>query len=193
MSDTPLSGNTADSEQASAARPQKPRRWYTHPMLWITAVAVGVPLSMAYPAGTASGEIRSAGRPHGDFVVRTAECYSWGEMWSSDVWVVTELERPLFGGTGFRGGLQVLEDGAGRWRVVTENPKGCVGFKCPQRPVDARQCKVFDVVSKTGGWLWRRHGHARLDCTFPEGGTLKADLKFAGCAHVISSGSDVDP
>ncbi len=153
-------------------------------------VAVGVPLSGSYPAGTAKGEIRSTGQPHGDFVVRTAECYSWGEMWSSEVAVIKELERTLFGDTGFQGGLEILEDGAGRWRVVTESPKGCSGFNCPQHAVDARHCKVFDVVSETGGWLWRRHGHARLDCTFPEGGTLKADLTFRGCAQVMTSDSD---
>ncbi|MBN1610757.1 MAG: hypothetical protein JW940_29270 [Polyangiaceae bacterium] len=163
------------------------------PLLVLTIVAVAVPLSGAYPAGTAAGEIRSTGRPHGDFVVRAAECYSWGDLWSSDVWVITELERPLSGGTGFRGGLLIEQDGPGRWRAVTENPNGCSGFKCPQRAVDPRRCKRFDVVSETRGWLWRRRGHARLDCSFPEGGTLEADLTFSGCAHVLSSSADADP
>jgi hypothetical protein len=44
---------------------------------------------------------------------------------------------------------------------------------------------VFDVdVHKTNNNIndiWVVEGHAQLDCTTPEGGTVTANLKFDGC------------
>jgi hypothetical protein len=166
------------------------KRWrgWLGPAMVVMVLLIG--LSGAYPWGCASGEIRSRGAPHGEFTVKVAECYSAGEAWSSDVRIITRLERTWDGRTGFRGGLDLVEDSTGGWRAVLESPHGCNGFECPQRPVDRRHCQVFDVRSEARGWWWRRRGHARLDCSFPEGGTLKAELAFRGCAIVMPLGGD---
>ncbi|HOU94626.1 MAG TPA: hypothetical protein PLU22_26425, partial [Polyangiaceae bacterium] len=150
-------------------------------------------LSGVVPWGSASGEIRSTGAPHGDFTVPVAECYNDGEAWSSDVWIITRLERTWGGKTGFRGGLELVEDGAGGWRAILENPNSCDGFDCPKRAVEPRHCPVCDVRSEARGWWWRRRGHARIDCSFPPGGTLKVERAFPGCAIVMPMGGDPWP
>lgn len=141
------------------------------------------------PRGSATGEIRSHGAPHGDFVVRPVTCFSGGHWGFTGVWVVTET---LTSGNrrGFKGGLKIVINDAGGWEAHVENPTICQGFKCEQRRVDERQCRVFDLrLTDRNAWL-RRDGHARLDCAFAEGGTLTADLVFKGCAAVRSGGDD---
>lgn len=145
----------------------------------------------SHPQGSVTGDIRSTGAPHGDFVVRPVTCVTGGHWGFDGVWVVTET---LTEGdrSGFRGGLKIVDAGAGGWDAWVENPNVCQGFKCQQRYVDRKHCRVFDVVvSDTSVWL-RRGGHARLDCAFPGGGTLKAELAFDGCAEVPTQGGDAD-
>jgi hypothetical protein len=105
-------------------------------------------------------------------------------------WIITRLERTWDGKAGFRGGLELVEDGAGGWRAIVENPNFCAGFECPKRAVARSYCPVFDVRSEARGWGWQRRGHARIDCSFPEGGTRNVDLTFRGCAIVTPMGGD---
>jgi hypothetical protein len=94
---------------------------------------------------------------------------------------------------GFRGGLKILKNDADGWEACVENPDVCQGFQCRQLWVDTEHCRAFDlVVTDMSVWL-RRSGHAYFDCAFPEGGTLKAELTFNGCAEVPSQGADADP
>ncbi len=105
------------------------------------------------------------------------------------MWVVTEM---LTSGQrrGFKGGLKIPKNDAGSWDAYVENPNICQGFRCRQLLVEREHCRVFDVVvTDTNVWQ-RRSGHAHIDCAFPEGGTLKAELTFNGCAQVPSHGTD---
>jgi len=155
----------------------------------VTALALAFRVSMSYPSGTVTGEIRASGPPYGDFVIRPADCFL-AEDWGFDgVWVVSSLERTSNGHLGFRGGLGLVEDGSSR-RAVLESPHGCNGFKCPQWPVQPNHCSVYDLSTQESGWAWRERGHARLDCRFPGGGTLQVDLSFEGCAYVMDTGGD---
>ena len=49
----------------------------------------------------------------------------------------------------------------------------------------ALHCSCIVVLVENSGTMVNdvrlREGYARLDCAFPEGGTLKVDLKFSGC------------
>jgi hypothetical protein len=138
---------------------------------------------VTYPRGSVSGELRSTGAPHGDFVVRPVTCFT-GEHWHfRGVWMVTET---LSSGdrTGFQGGLKIVANRAGEWEAYVENPNRCEGFKCEQWQVPPERCRVFDVVVRSRH-AWLRHdGHARIECAFPEGGTLQADLTFDRCGWV---------
>ena len=146
---------------------------------------------MSHPRGSVTGEIRSTGKPHGDFVVKPVTCYSGGHWDFNGVWVVTET---LTSGSkrGFKGGLKIVKNDAGGLETYVENPRICQGFQCKLTRVNPQYCNVFNVnVEERNIWM-RYNGAARFDCTFPEGGTLKADLDFRGCALVSSGSAEAD-
>ncbi len=134
--------------------------------------------------GSTEGEIRSTGAPHGDFVMAPPSCHSGEHESFFGVLVAPKLEE-INGHTGVRGGLKVLKNALGQWEAYLENPKTCRGFSCQVLQVEAQQCKVFDIEVKNTNTrkngIRLREGHARLDCAFSQGGTLKADLVFKGC------------
>jgi hypothetical protein len=141
------------------------------------------------PAGSATGEIRSTGKSHGDFVVRPVTCFAGGHWGFEGVWVVPETQTTAQR-RGFKGGLKIMKHDTGQWEAHVENPLVCQGFKCEQRRVERRHCRLFDVVVGSRSLWLRQSGHARLDCGFPEGGTLRVDLTFKGCAEVASGGAE---
>lgn len=144
---------------------------------------------LSYPRGSVAGEIRSTGAPLGDFVVRPVTCFSGGHWGFTGVFLVTET-LTSGGKRGFKGGLKILKNEAGEWEAQVENPNRCEGFKCEQWRVPGQHCRVLDVVVQ-GMNVWLRYdGHANIDCAFPEGGALKAELSFKGCGRVPSEGGD---
>jgi hypothetical protein len=160
--------------------------------LFVVAIlALAFTIFRSYPQGSVTGDIRSTGAPHGDFIVRPVTCFSGGHWGFDGVWVVTET---LTSGdrTGFKGGLKIMSNGAGGWDAYAENPNICQGFKCQQRHIDVKHCRVHDLVVSDMSPFLRTSGHATFDCAFPEGGTLKAALTFDGCAEVPSDGGDAD-
>ena len=152
----------------------------------LSGAAFGILLS--YPRGSVTGEIHSTGMPHGDFVVRPVTCFSGGHWGFTGVWVVSET---LTSGSkrGFKGGLKIMKNDAGAWETYVENPNICQGFKCQLKKVDPRYCNVFNVVVEDMSIWMRYDGLAQINCTFPDGGTLKTDLSFKGCAKVHAGGS----
>ncbi len=163
------------------------RRWAL--LILLSTVLLALGFFSIYPRGSATGAIQSRGAPHGDFVVQPVTCFSGGHWGFTGVWVVTET---LTAGhrRGFKGGLKIVKDDTGEWEAYVENPTVCEGFKCEQRQVDRRQCRVFDLrVDGMNAWL-RYDGHARFECAFPAGGSLTANLTFTGCARVPSGGED---
>jgi len=144
---------------------------------------------LSHPAGSASGEIRSRGRPHGDFIVRPVTCFAGGHWGFEGVWVVPET-LTSGGRRGFKGGLKIVKIDGGGWEAIVESPQACQGFTCEQRRVEQRHCRRFDVVVGSRNIWLRQDGHARMDCAFPAGGTLKVDLTFKGCARVSSQGAE---
>lgn len=177
--------------------PSDPRPKASAPLRWLFTVLIALALAaggfqcwVTYPRGSVSGQVQSAGAPHGSFVVTPVTCFS-GDHWGFDgVWVVTETES-RGGRSGFRGGLKIVSTGAGDWNVYVENPNRCSGFQCEQWHVPRQHCPVFDVtVERRHVWL-RYSGHANIECGFPEGGTLTTTLTFDDCGWVPSSGGDV--
>lgn len=152
-------------------------------------VGFAVSLLLSYPQGSVTGEVVASGAPHGTFVVHPATCYSGSHWGFSGLWIVTEM-KTSGNKRGFRGGLKLVEGDDGNIEAYVENPLACTGFKCQQRRVNPAHCKVFEVWIGERNWWFRRAGHARFDCRFPEGGTLVADLTFRGCGQVPSSGGD---
>ena len=157
-------------------------------MLVLVALGALAILLRSHPSGSATGVIRATGKPHGGFVLRVGECYL-GEDWGFDgVWVVRELEE-AGDRRGFRGGLRIERDGAGEWQATVESPNGCRVFTCPQVRVAREHCRVHELAVEETTVFLRRSGHARLECTFPEGGTLEASVDFRRCAARPSEGS----
>jgi hypothetical protein len=148
-------------------------------------------IAVTYPQGSVSGEVRSRGAPHGDFSIFPETCFS-GDHWGFDgVWLVTET-RTSGDRTGFQGGLKIIREEDGPWAAVLENPQRCEVFTCEQTQVLEQTCAVFDLAVERPHRWWRYRGHARLDCAFAEGGTLTADLSFARCGWVPSTGESAD-
>jgi hypothetical protein len=152
-------------------------------------LGVAASLFLSYPQGSVTGEIVASGDPHGTFVVHPVTCYSGSHWGFSGLWLVTEMQTSG-NKRGFTGGLKIVEGDDGSIEAHVENPLVCTGFKCQQRRVDPAHCKLFEVAIGERNWWFRRAGHARFECRFPEGGELKADLTFRSCGQVPSSGGD---
>jgi len=153
----------------------------------LVVLLVALPLGFflfSIAGGGAKGEIRSRGEPFGTYVQKPPACHSGEHENFFGVWVAPEVKK-LNGKEGFQGGLKILKNPLGEWTVYVESPIGCEGFKCPIRELEKKHCKVFDVevrnTSTTYNDIRVREGHAKLDCSFPEGGTLTANLTFDGC------------
>jgi len=150
----------------------------------LDVVAVIVFFASGAFGSSVEGEIRSAGLPNGDFVMAPPTCHSGEHESFFGVWVAPELEE-IDGRTGFRGGLKVLKNPLGQWEAYLESPNTCRGFECQVLQVKKEHCLVFDIRVENSGTTVNdvrlREGYAKLQCKFPEGGTLKVDLKFSGC------------
>ena len=135
--------------------------------------------------GSVEGQMRSTGKPHGDFTMKPEACFSGEHESFFGVWVAPKLVK-VDGRQGFIGGLKILKSDVGKWKVFVESPNDCEGLKCEIRPLPEEHCPTFDVgvrnTSTTINDIRVREGHAKLDCTLPEGGTFQADLKFDGCS-----------
>lgn len=154
-------------------------------VLLVLGLMLAVPVGsfLINPPGTATGEIRASGAPHGDFVLHPAACHT-GDHWSFDgVWVFEEMLSEG-GREGFRGGLKIAGDGAGGWEAYVEDPNACDGFQCRRVFVDRKRCRVYDVAVTDTSMLTGYSGHADIDCAFPGGGTLRARITFEGCDDV---------
>jgi hypothetical protein len=133
--------------------------------------------------GTVDGEVRSRGKPYGDYVLKAASCFSGDRENFFGAWITPELEDKG-DRYGAKGGLKLVKNSLGEWEVYVESPLECDGFKCTVRPVDAKRCALFDIDVHNTNTLVNdvveRRGHAKLDCRF-EGGSLTANLTFDEC------------
>ncbi|HEY3500044.1 MAG TPA: zinc ribbon domain-containing protein [Polyangiaceae bacterium] len=136
-------------------------------------------------SGGAKGEIRSRGKPFGTYVQKPPACHSGQHENFFGVWVAPEVTKRQ-GRSGFQGGIKLLKTELGEWAAFVESPVECEGFKCKIQKVDAKHCKVFDIdvrnTSTSINDIRLREGHAKLDCSFPEGGSLVVNLTFDGCS-----------
>jgi hypothetical protein len=180
---TPAAGATAAPVVAAVARRKKLLRL----VLAFVAIDVAVViffLSSGVFSSSVEGEIRSTGMPNGDFVMAPPACHSGEHESFFGVWIAPELEE-IDGRTGFRGGLKVLKNPLGQWEAYLESPNTCRGFECQVLQVKREHCLVFDILVENSGTVVNdvrlREGYAKLQCRFPEGGTLMVDLKFSGC------------
>jgi hypothetical protein len=135
-------------------------------------------------SGGVEGEIRARGKPFGTYVQKPAACHSGQHESFFGVWLAPEI-RESGGRSGFQGGLKLVKTQLGDWAVFVESPLECEGFRCAIRELDKKSCKVFDIdvrnTNTTINDIRLKEGHAKLDCSFPDGGSLVANLTFDGC------------
>jgi hypothetical protein len=152
----------------------------------ITAAVMGVIFlfNQFSGSGSAKGEIHSRGKPFGDYVLTATNCFSGERESFFGAWVTPKLED-LGDRQAAKGGLKLVKGHTGEWEVYVESPLECESFKCKIRPLNAEHCRVFEVevrnTNTTVNDMRVREGRAKLDCTFPEGGSLSANLAFDGC------------
>lgn len=126
------------------------------------------------------GAFVSAGRPVGDFTIVPKKCRSGQRM--------NFFGAVLLGEGPDDGAVVAIIDPVRGKLVKVEVPGSC---KPPDREVcrevliEPSMCSKFDVsVSRTStevNDIRLLDGHISLDCTFPEDGTVRADLKFENC------------
>jgi hypothetical protein len=141
-------------------------------------------LAFTLGSGSVEGEIHARGKPFGTWSMKPTSCYSGQHQNFFGVWLARELEKAN-GREGFKGGLKLMKSPLEEWNVYVETPLECESFKCKIFELPRSSCKVFDVdVRKTGNNIndiWVVEGHAKVDCTTPEGGVVTANLTFDGC------------
>jgi|GEM_PF-2007769 len=154
----------------------------------MVALFILVPLALVVATcgdGSVEGELRSRGKPHGDFVLKPTSCFSGEHESFFGVWVTPKLKK-VSGRQGFQGGLKLLKNNLNEWEAYVESPVECDGLACKIRPLDRTQCKVFQVdvrnTSTSINDIRVREGSARFDCQFAGGGSFNATLKFDGCS-----------
>ncbi len=126
------------------------------------------------------GEFVAKGAPLGDFTFKPKQCRSGQRMNFFGV--------VLLGDGPTDGGILVIEDAVRGKMLKVEVPGSCKPPDhevCTEILVEPKHCKVYESS------IERTHtevndvrlldGHLRIDCTFPEGGTAKADIRFTGC------------
>lgn len=139
----------------------------------------GLFLFMLWP-GSVEGTLRSQGQPFGDRERELTTCYSGDRQ--NYFGVALKPEDRSFD---VAGGVKILKNAADQWTVYVERPLGCAPAQCELVELDRKQCSVFDVDVRNSGMtvneIRGRKGRARLECRFPEGGSLSAALEFSGC------------
>jgi len=139
----------------------------------------GLILFLLWP-GSVEGTVRSRGQPFGDRERELTTCYSGDRQ--NYFGVALKPEDRSFDSAG---GVKILKNAADQWAVYVERPLGCVPAQCELVELDRKQCSVFDVDVRNSGITVneiRGHkGRAKLECRFPEGGSLSAALEFSGC------------
>lgn len=130
--------------------------------------------------GKVEGSFVSSGKPIGDFTFTPAQCRTGARMNFYGV--------VLVGNGPTEGGLLVAIDPAQGKFLKIEVPGSCKPPDyevCTEIMIKPEQCQNWDVdVSGTGvtiNEMRMMKGHARADCAFPEGGSVKVNLDFGGC------------
>jgi len=146
---------------------------------WFWLVPVASVAIFLWP-GSVEGTVRTTGKPFGDGQRELSTCYSGDRQSFFGVSV-----KPDGRGFAETGGMKILKNDADQWVVYLERPLGCESAQCELTQVDRNACSTFDVEVRNSGTIANeirvRRGHARLECRFPEGGSLKAELEFSGC------------
>jgi hypothetical protein len=165
------------SSGASATQGAAPSKSRWRFLWWLAIPALFV--FMIWP-GSVEGTLRSRGQPFGDREREFSACYSGDRQ--NYFGVALKPEDRSFESAG---GVKILKNAADQWLVYVERPLGCAPAQCELVELDRKQCSVFEVDVRNSGMtvneIRGRTGRAKLECRFPEGGTLSAALEFSGC------------
>ncbi|NMB74136.1 MAG: zinc-ribbon domain-containing protein [Myxococcales bacterium] len=130
--------------------------------------------------GHTEGSFVSKGQPLGDFTFTPTQCRSGQRM--------SFFGAILVGDGPTEGGLLVGEDAVKGKFVKLEVPGSCKPPDyevCTELFIERSYCSVFEAYAKntntTVNDIRLVDGHLKLDCVFPEGGSVKADIKFENC------------
>ena len=189
---SPLSAADTGSSGPAEARPvgqqgrvAKPRRAPVLVSVLMAIVTLGGGIAAFFivggkGCGHVEGSLTSTGRPLGDFTFTPATCRSGQRMSFNGV--------GLIGNGPTEGGILVIDDVAKGKFLKVEIPGSCrpPDYEvCTEIDIVRENCTVFEVsirqTSTTVNDIRLVDGHARIDCTFPQGGTAKADLVFENC------------
>lgn len=165
-----------------SACPGRGRSLWSRLRLLPFAVAIwaAVLCLVAHGCNGMEGDFVSTGAPLGDFRFVPKTCRSGQRL--NFFGAVLLGERPG------EGGLMLIDDAVQGKIVKVEVPGSCQPPEhliCTEVTVDPRKCATYDVhIQGTGGRresVARMEGHLRLDCRYPDGGRIRADLEFSGC------------
>ncbi len=150
----------------------------------VSILAVIGAVVFAFGSGSVKGEIHARGKPWGTWSMKPTACYSGQHQGFFGVWVAPELKK-AGGREGFQGGIKLMKTPMEEWAVYVESPLECESFKCKLYELPRAGCRVHDVdVRNTHNSIndiFVVEGHAKLDCSTPEGGALTLNLEFDGC------------
>lgn len=126
------------------------------------------------------GSVTARGEPFGALKFVPQQCRSGEHESFYGVFLLGEDETS--------GAIKAVVDPREGDFVDVELPGSCKGpdhDDCTMVRVDPSQCTTFDLeVKKTDTWLNEIRlldGSLQLDCTFEQGGTLVADVRFESC------------
>ncbi len=155
-------------------------------LLLVMAFAVQVPIFVGViffvgkGCGVAEGSLVAQGQPFGDFTFKAVQCRSGEHMNFFGAVVLGEGPND--------GGVIVGEDPLQGRYVKLEVPGSCKPPDlevCTEILVDKTKCSIYEPrlerTNTTVNDIRLIDGSLKLQCDYPEGGTLKAELKFENC------------
>ena len=125
------------------------------------------------------GTLHASGDPLGDFEFTPTQCKSGEHESFYGVF--------LLGDDGAAGGVKIIKDPREGDFIQVEIPGSCDsdGNNCKLVAIDPEHCKRFNVdIRNTNTYVNEIRlldGSLQLACTFPEGGSVTADIKFDSC------------
>ncbi|HSA20608.1 MAG TPA: hypothetical protein P5076_04095, partial [Myxococcota bacterium] len=160
----------------------KRRKWRV--MLLGALVQVPIVIAVIFfvgkGCGVAEGSLVAQGQPFGDFTFKAVQCRSGERM--------NFFGAVVLGNGPNDGGVIVGDDPLQGRYVKIEVPGSCKPPDlevCTEILVDKTKCSIYEPrlerTNTTVNDIRLIDGSLKLQCAYPEGGTLKAELKFESC------------
>jgi hypothetical protein len=159
---------------------QRRLRFLLFAILNFAIFSIGVSFFFGKGCSSVEGTFVSKGKPAGDFNFVPNQCRSGQLMQFFGAVILGKGQQD--------GAVVAIIDPVKGKMVKVEVPGSCQPpdyEKCTEIILDPKYCSTYSVNVNRGNMeindIFTINGNLSLDCSFPEGGSIKAKMKFSNC------------